>query len=156
MKAEPFDNKNRIYKPLFKDKYLYHFCAKQFLPSIRKNGLRIGKMPWGAGENRIKLLPGYQWLTSNGEFQQSWNEGSSLPYDRTEVRLTISMPASIAFSLIKWTDFKNENPLYETLSAYGDPENWYVFKGTIIPFWIRDIQYKPQLDVSPLSWLELP
>lgn len=137
------------YRPLVDKHIFYHFCAEQFLSSIRKEGLKIGRMPWGTLDGGVKLIPGYQWLTSNPEFQQSWNEGSSLKYDRTECRITIILPVAVRFSLHKWTEFKDKNPLYETLSCYGDPENWYVFKGTVIPFWISDIKYKAHEYTAP-------
>lgn len=131
------------YRKLFEGT-LYHFCAGKFLPSINKTGLRYGRIPFSSDGQRIKLLPGYQWLTSNPEFTQSWNEGSTLQYDRTEYRLTIILPTSVRFSLIKWTDYNKDNPnfLFDTLNEYGDFENWYLFKGVVIPYWIANVHNK--------------
>lgn len=135
------------YRKLFDGKVLYHFCASKFWPSIKKNGLRYGRIPWG-GDNGIKLIPGYQWLTTNAEFKQSWNEGSSLPYDRTEFRITIMLPNVEKFNLYKWTEYEKENPLYETLSSFGDPENWYLFKGVIIPYWMVALEKKTETETK--------
>ena len=131
------------YLKLYEGKTLFHFCASQFLPGIKKSGLRFGKIPFGTMDN-IQLINGYQWLTTNAAFLQTWNQYSTLPYDRTECRLTIILPNAEKFNLIKWTDFNkdNPNPLYDTLNEFGDFENWYLFKGVVIPYWIADIKYK--------------
>lgn len=135
------------YIPLYQG-YIYHFCAGQFLEGIKKDGIRLGKVPYGIPHDetrmRIKFINGYQWLTSNPEFKQSWNEGSSLTYDRTEYRITINLPQAVRFDLVKWTDFGKDNLLYNDLSAFGDPENWYLFKGVIIPYWILKIERNPK------------
>lgn len=127
---------------------LYHFCAERFLKSIRKNGIRFGKIPYGIPYDetrmKVKFLTGYQWLTSNPEFNQSWNENSSLSYDRTEYRITVNLPNEVRHCLLKWTEFGKDNPLYNDLSLYGDSENWYLFKGVVIPYWFSKIESKRQ------------
>lgn len=131
------------YRKLFEGT-LYHFCAGKFLPGIKKQGLKYGRIPFSGDGKSIDLLSGYQWLTSNPEFQQTWNEGSHLPYDRTEYRLTIILPTAVRFSLIKWTDYNKDYPnaLFDTLNAFGDFDNWYLFKGVVIPYWIADVHNK--------------
>jgi len=134
-------------RKLYEHRILYHFCPDHLWPSIKKKGLRLGKIPTGESLPNselfnVKLIHGYQWLTLNPEFKQSWNEGSSLPYDRTSLRLTICLPKAELFNLFKWTEFGKTNPLYETLSSFGDPENWYLFKGVIIPYWIINVNHK--------------
>ena len=133
------------YRKLYEGHVLYHFCASQFLTGIKKRGLRHGKIAFGTLEKGIKLISGYQWLTSNGEFQQTWNEGSTLAYDRTECRITIILPKVEKFNLFKWTEFGKDNPLFNDMNSFGDPENWWLFKGVIIPYWIADIHYKKEV-----------
>jgi hypothetical protein len=75
-----------------------------------------------------------------------------IPYDRTELRLTIALPKVERFNLFKWTEFGKYNPFIEDLNSFGDPESWYVFRGVIIPYWITDIHKKGSAQLtSPVS-----
>lgn len=115
---------------------LYHFTARRFLKSIKSSGLTEGMM--------LKSLapPSFvfnkQWLTTNPTFEQSWlNPDSKLPYKRNEVRLTINIPEHGKPFCKPWTQMKFLVPeVAEYLSAFGDPENWYVYDGQIPPSWI--------------------
>ena len=112
--------------------------------SIEKEGLTEGKLLVDFEKKKFKT--GHQWLTKNQDFTQSWNEHSSLPYDRTAVRLRIEIPDNPARYLFKWTKHGERMAgaeVYEMLSCYGDPENWYIFKGNIKPDWIKEIRVKP-------------
>lgn len=122
---------------------LYHFTADKFIESILENGLTMGRVPMQK-EGEIYLKHGFQWLTSNDVFEQSWGlmERSSLPYDRTANRLIIEIPKLRQRNLSKWMDACKNNQLAETLNSYGDPDNWYLYKGTVFPQWIKKVEHK--------------
>ncbi len=117
---------------------LYHFTPEWMLPGIKKEGLTKGVLVTQFKPPKFKT--GYQWLTINGDWNQSWNAGSTLPYDRTEIRLTVKIPD--IHKIIKWTTGGRTliNPgIFEALSCYGDPDNWYLYFGKIKPKWIKQI-----------------
>ncbi len=117
----------------------YHFTALRFLNSIVKSGLTKGRMLRSL--DPITFYSNYQWLTTNSTFDQSWlNPNSTLPYKRNEVRLTIDVPDH-AMELCKpWSQMKFLVPdVAKDLSAYGDPENWWVYSGNIPARWILEI-----------------
>lgn len=128
---------------------LFHFCSSVHLPAILKAGLMNGYIPMSM--EPVRLKDGYQWLTSNPDFDQAWSRDSSLPYDRTAHRLTIEIPDRHKRKVLSFlTDLKKMIPkeMFETLSytdfppGYADPENWFVFKG-MIPFnWIKKVDNK--------------
>jgi hypothetical protein len=125
---------------------LYHFTSPLHVESCKKNGLTRGVIPLLVN-GKIAILPGYQWLTANPDFNQSWanTEYTTLPYDRTAFRLTVVIPKKTAQGqLFKWLDLCHKFPIDEYLNAYGDPENWHIFKGKIKPSWIRAIDKKPE------------
>lgn len=88
-----------------------------------------------------QLQNGYQWLTSNPDFKQSWAKGTGrLPYKRNEVRLTVSIPEEFYKNLKPWEQMKLLTPAVAgLLSLYGDPENWLLYEGTISPEWVTEI-----------------
>lgn len=116
----------------------YHFTAKRFLESIKKEGLTKGGVL--TQEKPPKVQWGVQWITKNPNFDQSWlNPNSRLPYKRNEVRLTLDIPLD-DLNLKRWIDIKDRYPLTgEILSAFGDPENWYCYYGKIKPDQIIEI-----------------
>lgn len=123
---------------------LYHFCADWMLEDIKRQGLTEGKLV--INMNPIRFMSNYQWLTLNPDFNQSWNEHSSLPYDRTANRLKVEIPDRPARYLYAWLANGEKmagKEMFETLSAYGDPENWFVFRGQVKPEWIKEIRKKP-------------
>jgi len=96
---------------------LYHFTAAHMLPKIKREGLTLGRIPWRKRGKTI-LIPGYQWLTSNPEFDQSrrltafrrqrnlrssesgnyvWSSFSKRSYSRTESRL----PGKISLATVR-------------------------------------------------------
>lgn len=123
---------------------LYHFCTKESLESIKKEGLTLGVIPVIKGD-QVNVSQGFQWLTSNPSFVQEWDQGN-LPYKRTDCRITVKIPKTNE-SLIKWTDLCNAGLLKETaaiLNSFGDPENWYVYKGRIKPNYFREVLCKKE------------
>jgi len=119
---------------------LYHFTAAHLLPRVKREGLTLGRIPWRKGGKTV-LVPGYQWLTSNPEFDQSWCNVrySSLPYDRLAYRITVMIPRDHLPCLLPWLDVCQKNEMKDVLNDFGDPENWYVFKGRIKPGWFREV-----------------
>ena len=119
-------------------KPLYHFCPKWMLAGIVRDGLTKGSIPFMNADGKVMLRYGYQWLTMNPDFNQSWNEGSSLPYDRTECRLLVTIPPGDQWErLIPWLSNCQElSNMHVDLNSYGDPENWIVFRGKIPVEWL--------------------
>lgn len=122
---------------------LYHFTSSLHVDGCLKNGIIKGVIPIYKG-GKYGLIPGFQWLTSNPEFHQEWanTEYTTLPYDRTEYRLTVVIPKAARDRLFRWLDICDKLPIDEAMNAYGDPENWFVFQGRIKPGWIRRVEQK--------------
>ena len=136
---------------------LYHFCPEWMLEDILRQGLTLGSLVAQGPNAEIMLVPGYQWLTKNREWNQSWCEFSSRPYKRNEIRLAIKIPFMRCKQAIPWLRFcaKNPNPSWRNLNAYGDPDNWYVYHGNIPPNWIEKVYYNPALLVTKSADVEL-
>ena len=122
---------------------LYHFTSSLHVEGCIKQGINRGLIPICKG-GRLGLIPGFQWLTLNPDFQQEWanTKYSTLSYDRTEYRLTVVIPKTARDRLFKWLDICDSLPIDEAMNAYGDPENWYIFEGRIKPSWIRKVEKK--------------
>lgn len=115
---------------------LYHFTAERFVSPILKQGITRGVMV--KTFKPLTFLFNKQWLTKNPYFKQDWAIGSGiLPYKRNEVRLTVKIPFE-NYDLCKpWTQMQFLTPdVAKQLSAYGDPENWWIYQGEIPPKWI--------------------
>lgn len=112
---------------------LYHFTARRFLPGIQADGLLLGCLP--LCDRPIRVEPGWQWLTSCGDYATNdWAEGTGrLAYSRREIRLTIGV-SLITDPLYRWIVWGSRlTPMYQILSEFGDPEHWWVWKGTVPP-----------------------
>lgn len=120
---------------------LYHFTAEHLWERIKTEGLTKGGVVQSLFPPKIKM--GYRWLTKNPEFQQSWNAQFMVKYDRAAVRITIEIPGGVCNPrLICWEHYGRELTLPETyagLNRYGDPQNWYVFKGNIPTVWFTEV-----------------
>ena len=119
---------------------LYHFTANRFLRSIKKSGIRYGKILKSDPPN-VEFISGYQWLTKNKSFEQDWARGTGrLPYKRNEIRLTIEIPKDHYSDIRPWSQVKFMVPkVADILSAYGDPENWILYEGVVWPKWIVSV-----------------
>lgn len=122
-------------------KTFYHFTAQCFLKRIQKDGLTKGQML--KSTNPPSFIPNSQWLTVNPTFEQLWlNENSVLPYKRNEVRLTLEIPDHAIGNAKPWTQMMFLVPdVAKELSAFGDPENWWIYQGNIPPIWIAGLDY---------------
>lgn len=122
---------------------LYHFTAPHLWKKIKDEGLTKGGVVQSLSPPVIKW--GYRWLTQNPEFNQHWNTMTFIDYDRSAVRITIEVPDGKRFQLYKWiTDgrFLTTEATFQDLTRFGDPENWYVYKGNIPTSWFTDVWYK--------------
>lgn len=124
---------------------LYHFTARRFLPGIRRDGLTRGFVPLSIDPPEV--LPGYPWLTTNGDWNQEWAEGTGrLPYKRNEVRITFAIPDESRCYVLHWLFHgPSMTPAFGELSAFGDPQNWRLYDGTVPAAWIRAVDFNPAL-----------
>jgi hypothetical protein len=90
------------------------------------------------------MLDGWQWLTTNADWDQSWAVGTGLlQYKRNEIRLTIRIPKTSQALCKPWLQIKFLVPeVAGILSSHGDPENWWIFNGRIKPSWILKSEAK--------------
>ena len=118
---------------------LFHFTARHLAKRIKKEGITKGAIPNSLNPPRIET--GYIWLTTNESFDQPCLVGTGLlNYSRTEVRISVVVPKYALDNLLKFDEHKSLTPLYDDLTKYGDPENWYVFKGIIPNGWLREFK----------------
>lgn len=130
---------------------LYHFTSPHHVDGCRRHGLVRGMLPLelGAPGRRARVRRGFQWLTVNPDREQSWVQDSSLPYDRCAFRLTVRVPPTRARRLFRWLDVGERlvgPEMFATLNGDGDPENWFVFVGHLLPHWITRVE-----DVRPVA-----
>ncbi len=118
----------------------YHFTANFFLKSIKQRGLVLGSLP--VSLKRKEVISGYQWITKNPSFDQKWAIGSGkLPYKRNEFRLTIRIPDRHLEKAMQFINCRDMCPeIFDDMTRYGDPENWYIYEGIIPSSWIHKIQ----------------
>jgi hypothetical protein len=123
---------------------LYHFTAEHLLDRIKREGLTMGGVVVSLFPPKIKN--GYRWLTLNPEFSQSWNAQFLVKYDRAAIRIEIEVPLTSP-RLMKWVPRGRELTTiqtYEDLNRFGDPENWFVWKGDIPPTWFVGVATRQQ------------
>lgn len=130
---------------------LYHFTSRYHIQGCLKEGLTLGAVVINI--KKKLYVSGYQWLTINKDFNQFWSKHSTLPYDRTDFRLTLKIPRKIRKQrLHKWNDYALNivsQEMKDTLNVFGDPENWYIFQGTIHPKFIRTVAVKdPTIELA--------
>lgn len=125
---------------------LYHFTASRFVEEIKKDGLTLGQMPIFTKTKTILMGP-CQWLTSDGRFdRQNWATRQLIDYDRTDVRLTVTIPKTARDKLCRAYDLLPHLPEEgrRIITDWEGSENWYLFFGRIPPGWIREIVEKPK------------
>lgn len=125
---------------------LYHYTAACLIERIKREGITLGGVLDRHNE-RLVLRTGYIWLTANSDFHdQAWNTRVTIPYDRSEYRITIEIPATREHNVINWLDYcaggKIPVDIAANLNSIGDPENWRLYKGKIPPQWFQAIDRK--------------
>jgi hypothetical protein len=127
---------------------LYHFTAARFIESIKREGITLGAVLTGIKNGKPILQQGYLWLTVNIDcHDQEWCKNRvTIPYDRSAFRITVDVPFYAEKRVINWLDFCNsgrvQKEVVELLNAYGDPENWRLFRGYIPPQWFKFVDRK--------------
>jgi hypothetical protein len=128
----------------------YHFTAKRFLKSIKRHGITRGMLLMSIGPP-TRMKPNWQWVTKNPDpANQEWAISTGrLPYKRNEARITLEIPDN-DLDLKPWSQVRFLVPeVAEALSAYGDPENWWLYNGHIPKEWIKDIKITPPGGKNP-------
>lgn len=129
---------------------LWHFTAPHLLEGILKDGIALGVTP--VKENgKLRFLGAQQWLTSNMFFDQEWCANSTLPYDRTAIRLQVKIPEDRRSSLLDYKGWRAllRGRMLPDFTACKSAKSWFVFQGIIEPEWIVDIKRKPCLCDCP-------
>jgi hypothetical protein len=87
---------------------------------------------------KLYTRPGFQWLTSNGDFAQPFCLAGTLPYPKNAYRLTILIPEVGLHRLRSWPEMilRGQPDCAEEINAGMDWRNWYVFYGPIPRTWI--------------------
>ena len=120
---------------------LYHFTSKHHIEGCKRQGIKLGVLP-DFKNGKVVLVKGFQWLTTNPNFSQEWNTQQEIKYDRTEYRITIQIPRIYKHKILNWLELSKNNKVAKYLNAFGDRENWRIFKGIIRPTWFEAIDHK--------------
>ena len=137
----PIGGKTMEHQKEVREMRLYHFCGKDFLSGIKRDGLTKGAFPIETGRG-LKLCRMRQWLTEDPDpKKQSWATQRLLRYSRTDYRLTITIPDRYTGNLIRATDYVRNMPKERRMVVTDWPgsEKWRIYVGTIPPEWITDI-----------------
>ena len=124
---------------------LYHFTSPKHIHGVLRDGLSMGRVL--ISMDPLRACSGYQWLTTNPDWEQSWNTMTNLDYDRTAYRLTISIPRIARSKLIKWVPHGKrmvEPHAWRALNSDGTPENWVLFKGVVRRQWFDAVDAKDE------------
>ena len=127
---------------------LYHFAAAHMLNGIQAEGLTRGSIPrFDAHGKPVVLCLGWQWLTDNPAWEQSWNTRTFVPYSRTAYRIEVRVPKSAHTRLKRWLDICGGfGPWTADILNNGyTPEEWFVFCGRIPPAWFRRVERNPDM-----------
>ncbi len=130
---------------------LYHFAPEHMVEGILHEGLTKGTIPMQDDE-RISFFGPCQWLTADKDFNaQSWATSKLIDYDRTAVRLQISIPKSHRHKLKSALEMERVLPIQGLVTGWPGSENWYVFLGSIPRGWIRQVAKKPEVVAYELA-----
>jgi hypothetical protein len=124
---------------------LYHFTSDRHIDFCKRDGLTQGTLVRKIYKNgKVRYTRGTQWLTKNPDYAQSWSIYSTLPYDKCANRITIQIPQQFRSNLVSWNEFAKIMPskTVKILNSYGDPHNWFIYKGHIPPEWFIKIEHK--------------
>ena len=158
-------------------KILYHFTSANAIGRIRREGITLGALPWhldregkpclirhpaerGLSADRLAALrederagvlrsPGYQWLTENASFEQSWAFYGSTGVPKNAYRVTVLCPPRVVEKrLTPWRILcERYNPDYAAAvnTPAFDWQNWWVHYGPIPPMAFIEIERNANL-----------
>jgi hypothetical protein len=144
-------------------KVLYHFTARELLPIIMREGLRLGDVPTGmfSGENAVWLttlpnpsghgLGSARELTDEDrEYHRQWRgvlppRGARYP-DKRAVRITITSLPEPRW-LLRWSCWGPQHCVpgfYESLVRAGGEKHrsWYIYRGVIPPASFAAVEFR--------------
>lgn len=90
-------------------------------------------------EGKLYTRPGFQWLTTNADFAQSWCLLGNLPFPKNAYRLAVLVPEHAMHRLFKWTEFcaRGQPDCAEEINTPSvDFRNWFIFYGPIPYTWV--------------------
>ena len=134
---------------------LFHYTALHHAEQIRRaGGITRGGVPIPSadGESLAGLVPGWQWLTTDAGWAQSWATRQSIDCDRTECRFVVVVPLEELHRLKRWdrvaADFGYRPETAAAFAALGGGDasssaSWYVFKGPIPAAWLVALERRP-------------
>lgn len=130
---------------------LYHFTSLHHWRHIRTQGLTKGAIPIQLPKGVMGMQPGFQWLTCETDWNQDWDVGSGLPYRRTELRLTVSIPNAMRNQVHDWERFsvKVKPDCREAFARFPSSKYWVLYHGPIPCGWILEHHRNPTpIDLS--------
>lgn len=91
-----------------------------------------------AKRGKLYWRPGFQWLTTNGDFAQPFCLKGMLPFPKNAYRLTVLVPDNGIHRLHKWSEMvaRGRPDCAEEINAGVDWENWWTFYGPIPRSWV--------------------
>jgi hypothetical protein len=134
---------------------LYHYTALHHAEEIRRSGgiSRGGvPVPSADGETVVGLARGWQWLTSDAGWAQSWATRQSIECDRTECRFVVEIPLLELHRLHRWDrsaglfGFGPDAAKRFAELGGGTEEaarSWWLFKGRIPAAWLVGLERRP-------------
>lgn len=126
----------------------YHFTSAKHFAGIQKSGIALGMIPWRLDTTgKVHVKRNFQWLTTDPDWLQSWDDplSSTLPYRRTEYRITLEVPSFALQSLFRWSDFdlKYKPQSAAFINILPGSKYWSVFKGPIPTSWFLATDRNP-------------
>lgn len=133
---------------------VYHFTATHHAAGIARDGEMHGgviPIPSADGQYLDAVEHGWQWLTTDPTWRQSWATALKADCDRTEVRLTIEIPLVDLSRLKRWDavapEYGYTPPIAERFAKLGggsgDTSSWRVFRGSLPADWITAVDARP-------------
>lgn len=125
---------------------LYHFTALHLWPAIHKQGLTQGFIPDMLTHGQVITIPNRIWLTTNSDWDQSWQKWGNLPYRRNAVRIRVRVPGRQKKRLFPWSVLSKQiHPhMVKVLNSFGDPQCWWIYCGHINRNWFVNWHYSQE------------
>lgn len=143
---------------LFQYTALHHVTEIWKHGAIDKGGIPV---PDASGKFLAGHVPGWQWLTDDPEWHQSWATQITLHCDRTECRMVLEIPVLELHRLKRWdavaAEFGYPPDLAKAFAEIGGgtvhsvagtstpstSSHWFVFQGPIPITWIVGLERRP-------------